>query len=149
MIFRLENILISSIRFAESPSLEQVLGKSNPWSCRGASQTRALFIFHPKFRGLIAYREIRDAGFDVHIYERDSVPGGNWHYSDEVPVHTSIPNDRNVAVGDYTPSLPPKGASFPYVEEYNNVEENDFLRRAHRAPKPIWKSLTSNVPTVR
>ena len=77
------------------------------------------------------------------------MPGGNWHYSDEVPVDTSIPSDRNVAVGDYTPSLPPKGVFLPYVEEYNNVEGNDFLRRAHRAPKPIWKSLTSNAPAVR
>ena len=77
------------------------------------------------------------------------MPGGNWHYSDDVPVDTSIPSDRNVAVGDYTPSLPPKGVSLPYIEEYNNVEENDLLRRAHRAPKPIWQSLTSNVPAVR
>jgi hypothetical protein len=51
-----------------------------------------------------------------------------------------------VAVGDYTPSLPPKDVELPYVEEYHDVVENGYRKRAHRGPKPVWKSLTSNAP---
>ncbi|KAF8953876.1 hypothetical protein BDZ97DRAFT_572300 [Flammula alnicola] len=95
--------------------------------------------------GLIAYRELTEAGFEAHVYERDNVPGGNWHYSDETPIDTSIPSP-DIAVGDYTPSLPPKDVRFPYVEEYHGAAEIDYRKRAHRAPKPIWDSLTSNAP---
>ncbi|KIM37614.1 hypothetical protein M413DRAFT_421803 [Hebeloma cylindrosporum] len=135
-------------------SLTQLPVGYEPWAGERYYQfkypIRRVAIIGAGVGGLIAYRELRDAGFDVHIYERDNVPGGNWHYSDEVPVDTSIPSNRNVAVGDYIPSLPPKGVTLPYVEEYEDGEEaeegNDFRRRAHRAPKPIWKSLTSNAP---
>ncbi|KAF5309561.1 hypothetical protein D9619_012417 [Psilocybe cf. subviscida] len=97
--------------------------------------------------GLISHRELSQTGFDVHLFERDTVPGGNWHYTDEVPVNTSFPSNPNVAVGDFTPSLPPKGVKYPYVEVYHDgVAENAVRRRAHRAPKPIWESLTSNAP---
>ncbi|KAF5319574.1 hypothetical protein D9619_008495 [Psilocybe cf. subviscida] len=97
--------------------------------------------------GLISYRELSQTGFDVHLFERDSVPGGNWHYTDEVAVNTSIPSNPNVSIGDFTPSLPPKGVMYPYIEIYRDgVTENAVRRRAHRAPKPIWESLTSNIP---
>ncbi|PPQ80532.1 hypothetical protein CVT24_002655 [Panaeolus cyanescens] len=95
--------------------------------------------------GIISYRELTQAGFDVHLFERDNSPGGNWHYSDEVPLDAPIPN-ADASVGDYTPSLPPKGVKLPYSEEYTNVAKSQLLQRSHRAPKPIWKSLTSNAP---
>ena len=41
MIFQLENIINSGIRFAKSQLLEQVLGKST------SAAFSALFIFHP------------------------------------------------------------------------------------------------------
>jgi len=84
------------------------------------------------------------------MFERDSVPGGNWHYTDETPVDAPIPN-ADVAVGDYMPSLPPGGVELPYSEEYldDDSDRNSYFdrRREHRGPKPIWKSLTSNVPS--
>ncbi|CAA7263583.1 unnamed protein product [Cyclocybe aegerita] len=95
--------------------------------------------------GLIAYRELTETGYDVHLYERDDSPGGNWHYSEETPVDTPIPS-VDVTIGDYVPSLPPRGAALPYVEEYDDPVENESRKRAHRAPKPIWDSLTSNAP---
>ena len=98
------------------------------------------------FSGLIAYRELSQAGYDVHVFERDDSPGGNWHYTDETPLTCPVPN-ADIAVADFTPSLPPKGAKLPYTEEYHEIGEE--LRRAHRAPKPIWVSLTSNMPAVR
>ncbi|TFK70904.1 FAD/NAD(P)-binding domain-containing protein [Pluteus cervinus] len=98
--------------------------------------------------GLLAYRELSQAGFDTHLYERDDVPGGNWHYTDETPLDAPIPNIE-VAVGDYVPSLPPKGVEFPYVEVYEDSRDElgyEERRREHRGPKALWKTLTSNVP---
>lgn len=84
----------------------------------------------------------------MDVYERDSVPGGNWHYTDEAPLDAPVPN-APIAVGDYTPSLPSDGVAFPYSSEKAGSEsENAELRRAHRAPKPIWASLRSNAPAV-
>ena len=100
------------------------------------------------FSGLIAYRELSQAGYDVHVFERDDSPGGNWHYTDETPLTCSVPN-ADIAVADFTPSLPPKGAKFPYIEEYLDEQVGAEIRSAHRAPKPIWASLKSNVPAVR
>jgi hypothetical protein len=97
--------------------------------------------------GLIAYREFSQAGYDVHVFERDTSPGGNWHYTDEAPPNAPVPN-ADIAVSDFTPSLPPKGAKLPYIEEYQNEQIGEELRRDHRAPKPIWASLRSNVPAV-
>jgi hypothetical protein len=83
----------------------------------------------------------------VDIYERDSVPGGNWHYTDETPVDAPIPN-APIAIGDFAPSLPPKGVELPYTEEYKEGKVTQHYRRVHRAPKPIWVSLKSNAPAV-
>jgi len=112
------------------------------------SHSPELIYYHCIIRGLISYRELSQTGFDVHLFERDTIAGGNWHYTDEVPLNTSIPSNPNVAVGDFAPSLPPKGVKYPYVKVYHGVAENDVRRRAHRAPKPIWESLTSNAPAV-
>lgn len=76
------------------------------------------------------------------------MPGGNWHYTDEVAEDAPVPN-RDIATGDYFPSLPPKDAKFPYVEEYHDEDKNQLLKRDHRGPKPVWESLTSNAPAVR
>jgi hypothetical protein len=75
------------------------------------------------------------------------VPGGNWHYTDEAPADVPIPN-ADLLVADFEPSLPPKGVQLPYEEHYHGGESIS-VRRDHRGPKPIWNSLTSNVPAVR
>jgi cation diffusion facilitator CzcD-associated flavoprotein CzcO len=97
--------------------------------------------------GLIAYREFSRAGYDVHVFERDNSPGGNWHYTEETHPNVSVPN-KNISVGDFTPSLPPTGAKLPYIEVYQNEKIGEELQRDHRSPKPIWASLSSNVPAV-
>lgn len=118
---------------------------------RGRTQVNSL-IFSPLvqttsilFSGMIAYRELINAGFNVQIFERDDSAGGNWHYTEETPVDAPIPN-ANIAVGDYTPSLPP-GVDLPYEEEY--LHGYTERRREHRGPKPVWESLKSNAPAVR
>lgn len=95
--------------------------------------------------GLVAYRELTEAGLDVRIFERDSVPGGNWHYTEEVPLDAPVPN-APCATADFVPSLPPASVSLPYSEEF---EDDGETWRDHRGPKPVWESLTSNAPSVR
>ncbi|KAF5346471.1 hypothetical protein D9756_010063 [Leucocoprinus leucothites] len=95
--------------------------------------------------GIIAYRELKQDGFDVHIFERDSLPGGVWHYTEEAPLSPPIPN-APIAVADFEPSLPPQDAPLPYVEEYDNRTLCALQRRLHRAPKPVWYGLKTNAP---
>ncbi|KAJ6457517.1 hypothetical protein DFH09DRAFT_1349621 [Mycena vulgaris] len=93
--------------------------------------------------GLIAYREFTGAGFaHVRVFERDDVPGGNWHYTEETPVDAPIPN-VDPSIGDFVPSLPPPGSSFPVEKHYS---DGDAQWREHRGPKPVWESLESNAP---
>ncbi|KAJ7449225.1 hypothetical protein FB451DRAFT_1287859 [Mycena latifolia] len=93
--------------------------------------------------GLIAYREFTGAGFThVRVFERDDVPGGNWHYTEETPVDAPIPN-ADPSVGDFVPSLPPPGTSLPAEKYYSDGEAQ---WREHRGPKPVWESLESNAP---
>ncbi|KAJ7862518.1 hypothetical protein B0H14DRAFT_3107725 [Mycena olivaceomarginata] len=94
--------------------------------------------------GLIAYREFTEAGYQrVRLFERDDVPGGNWHYTDETPLDAPIPN-AEPAVADYTPSLPPNLTNLPIEEHYRSDWEARW--REHRGPRPVWESLESNSP---
>ncbi|KAJ3563901.1 hypothetical protein NP233_g8641 [Leucocoprinus birnbaumii] len=95
--------------------------------------------------GLTSYRELTEDGFDAHIFERDSIPSGEWHYTDERPFNAPIPN-ANVAVGDFEPTLPPAGVQFPYVEEYHNMNGTwcALQRKAFFAPRSIWKAMKTN-----
>ncbi|KAJ7929075.1 FAD/NAD(P)-binding domain-containing protein [Mycena leptocephala] len=92
--------------------------------------------------GLLAYRELVGAGFEqVKIFERDALPGGIWHYTDETPAEAPIPNE-DPKIADYEPSLPPSGTVMPFEKCMTTAER----WRRHRAPHGVWKSLTSNVP---
>ncbi|KAJ3551316.1 hypothetical protein NP233_g13102 [Leucocoprinus birnbaumii] len=93
--------------------------------------------------GMTAYRELKRDGFDVHIFERDTLPGGTWHYTEEKPVNAPIPN-APIAIADFQPSLPPQGVQLPYSTECRDELACTQWRRAHRAPRAIWKSLFTN-----
>jgi cation diffusion facilitator CzcD-associated flavoprotein CzcO len=102
-------------------------------------------------RGLVAYREFTREGFNVRLFERDSVPGGNWHYSEQIPVpahYSAVPTE----IADYIPNLPPAGAELPYEEIYDNGPKKGLTYeerlQQHRGPKPLWESLHSNAPAV-
>ncbi|KXN92684.1 Thiol-specific monooxygenase [Leucoagaricus sp. SymC.cos] len=90
--------------------------------------------------GLTAYRELKEDGFDVHVFERDNLPGGNWHYTDEISAEAPVPN-APIAVADFEPSLPPQGVDLPHSEEYDDEALCALHRRDHRKPKPIWHGL--------
>ena len=98
----------------------------------------------PPCSGLNAYRELTEAGLDVRIFERDSVPGGNWHYTEEAPLDALVPN-APTPISDFVPSLPPAGIELPYSEVFEN---DGKIYRDHRGPKPIWEALTSNAASV-
>ena len=98
----------------------------------------------PPCSGMIAYRELTEASLDVRIFERDSVPGGNWHYTEEIPLDAPAPN-APTPISDFVPSLPPAGIQLPYSEVFEN---DGKIERDHRGPKPIWESLTCNAPSV-
>ena len=95
--------------------------------------------------GLTAYRELTEVSLDVCIFERDSIPGGNWHYTEEVPVDAPAPNVP-APIGDVVPSLPPTGVKLPYSEVFENGGK---IHKDHTGPKAIWESMTCNLPSVR
>ncbi|KAJ7499445.1 hypothetical protein FB451DRAFT_1205463 [Mycena latifolia] len=97
--------------------------------------------------GLQAYRELVDAGFEtVRIFERDSVPGVNWHYTEETPLPAPVPNE-DPKIADYEPSLPDSALPFErFYADHNDSMTTAERWRRHRAPHALWRSLTSNVP---
>lgn len=83
------------------------------------------------------------------MFERDNVPGGNWHYSSEAPVNAPIPNIDPYAA-DFQPHFPPKDVELPYEMEFDGLDPEAVteMKKQHRAPKPIWHSLTATGPKV-
>ncbi|KDQ18078.1 hypothetical protein BOTBODRAFT_29394 [Botryobasidium botryosum FD-172 SS1] len=98
--------------------------------------------------GLITFRELKNAGYNVRLLERDSVPGGNWRYTEDAYPSTPYP-PLPLKIAEYTPSFPPKGTAYPYEETYECGEGGLSLEeriRDHSAPTPVWASLVSDVP---
>lgn len=143
--------------FGQTRSNHQTLTSLNgpstklPSSAQGQGTSyhspNAFQTFIQTFSGLIAYREFSQEGYDVHVFERDNSPGGNWHYTEETFPNTPIPNE-DISVADFEPSFPPEGAKLPYIEEYHSAQVGEKLQRAHRSPKPIWVTLVSHSPAV-
>ena len=123
--------------------------KRSPSSVLGQGVLCVPFITSPLITsfcsGITAYRELTEVSLDVRIFERDSVPGGNWHYTEEVPVDAPAPNVP-APIGDFVPSLPPTGVKLPYSEVF---EDDGKIHKDHRGPKAIWESMTCNLPSVR
>lgn len=88
-------------------------------------------------------------GYQVRIFERDSVPGGNWHYSEEIPLDAPVPNLKPPEA-DFRPHLPPENVLLPYEEDFDNVDPREVaeMKRGQSAPSPIWDSLGSTGPRV-
>ena len=112
---------------------------------QGAAYSWLLYCNSSPPSGLAAYRELTEIGLEVRIFERESVPGGNWHYTEEIPLDAPVPN-APTPISDFVPSLPPANVDLPYSEEF---EDDGDIQRAHRGPKPVYESLMTNVPSVR
>ncbi|KAI0341061.1 FAD/NAD-P-binding domain-containing protein [Trametopsis cervina] len=94
--------------------------------------------------GLQAAAALIDRNFTVRLFDRAPGPGGNWLYSEEVPVRESypdIPIDRKRWI--------PK--TLPATKYYNEGDEGlslDYRWREHWQPRSIWNSLHTNSPAV-
>ncbi|KAJ3887054.1 FAD/NAD(P)-binding domain-containing protein [Lentinula edodes] len=102
--------------------------------------------------GLIAYDQFsRLNNFYVRLFERDSMPGGNWHYTaNETSPNAPVPNFPT-SKADFEPDLPPDGVKLPYEKSFEGVEEQRVLevKIDQRAPKPIWERLGATGPRFR
>ena len=125
-----------------------IIGAGVSWVSHHLTRTSLIWC-----RGLLAYQALAETGrfSRIRIFERDSHPGGNWHYSDEVPVAVPIAKGRESDwwKADYDPTPPVKLPAYARYGTRGNhtwTEELEAERRAHRQPKPIWKSLKANTP---
>lgn len=101
----------------------------------------------------MSYQALADANYFDHIriFERDDVPGGNWHHSDEVP--NTVPLAEQAVTdwwkSDYEPGAPPAVPHHVVYDIGRNKSAQEELERGrinHRQPKPVWKSLRANTP---
>ncbi|KAF8589248.1 FAD/NAD(P)-binding domain-containing protein [Ramaria rubella] len=76
-------------------------------------------------------------GFQVRLFERDTVPGG---YTDETPWTLTTPS--------YTPDIPPV---LPFSKIFREGDDGISLShrdRDHWLPRPIWKGMTTILPSA-
>ena len=91
------------------------------------------------------YHELTEAGLDVCMFEQDNVPGGNWHYTEEVPLNAPVLNDLT-PINNFVPLFPSVNINLPFSQEF---EDDSEIWRKHRGPTLIWESLTCTMPSVR
>ncbi|KAI0090718.1 FAD/NAD-P-binding domain-containing protein [Irpex rosettiformis] len=94
--------------------------------------------------GLQAAAALVEHNFTVRLFDRAPGPGGNWLYSEEVPVRESYPDTPT----GKKPWLP---RNYPTTLYYNNGDDGltlDQRWREHWQPRSIWNSLHTNSPSV-
>ncbi|KAI0691902.1 FAD/NAD-P-binding domain-containing protein [Cytidiella melzeri] len=94
--------------------------------------------------GLQAAAALIEHNFTVRLFDRAPGPGGNWLYSEEIPVRESYP-DESIDAERWVPdSLP---ATIFYKEGDDNLSLDERWRE-HWQPRSVWNSLVTNSPTV-
>ncbi|KAH7879432.1 FAD/NAD-P-binding domain-containing protein [Lentinula edodes] len=94
--------------------------------------------------GLQAAATFMKHNFTVRLFDRAPGPGGNWLYSDEIPVRESYP-DAPAVEEHWIPE------ALPASEYYNEGDDDltlDSRWREHWQPRSIWDSLHTNSPAV-
>ncbi|KAG7443178.1 FAD/NAD-P-binding domain-containing protein [Guyanagaster necrorhizus] len=94
--------------------------------------------------GLQAAAALVEHNFTVRLFDRAPGPGGNWFYSEEIPVRESYPDEplgKQKWVPDHLPVT-------QYYQEGNDGVSLDERWREHWLPRPIWDSLSTNSPAV-
>ncbi|KAF5364604.1 hypothetical protein D9758_005614 [Tetrapyrgos nigripes] len=94
--------------------------------------------------GLLAATELVAHNFTVRLFEKAPGPGGNWLYSEQIPVRESYPDEPL----DKKPELPDTLPATRYYEEGEEGLTLDERWREHWQPRPIWNSLHTNSPSV-
>ncbi|KAK7044131.1 hypothetical protein VNI00_007848 [Paramarasmius palmivorus] len=94
--------------------------------------------------GLQAAATLKDHNFTVRLFDRAPGPGGNWLYSEEVPVREPYPDEKPGTQKGIPSEL-------PAVRYYSEGDEGiglDERWREHWLPRPVWDSLHTNSPSV-
>ncbi|KAJ4490677.1 FAD/NAD-P-binding domain-containing protein [Lentinula aciculospora] len=94
--------------------------------------------------GLQAAATFIKHNFTVRLFDRAPGPGGNWLYSDEVPVREPYP-DAPAVEERWIPE------ELPASKYYNDGDKGltlDSRWREHWQPRSIWNTLHTNSPAV-
>ncbi|WVQ72197.1 hypothetical protein IAR50_001743 [Cryptococcus sp. DSM 104548] len=88
--------------------------------------------------GTPAARQLKEAGLNVRVFERQDKPGGIWNWKTDSVLPLSVP----------TPP-PSRGAFTPVIREggvYDDPERHE--RTLFSPPNPCYWNLSNNVPTT-
>ncbi|KAI3613671.1 dimethylaniline monooxygenase [Moniliophthora roreri] len=94
--------------------------------------------------GLQAAATLMAHNFTVRLFDRAPGPGGNWLYSEEVPVREAYPDEE-----PGTPKWIP--ADLPASRYYSEGDDGIGLDERwceHWLPRPVWDSLHTNSPSI-
>ncbi|WVW81149.1 hypothetical protein I302_103140 [Kwoniella bestiolae CBS 10118] len=87
--------------------------------------------------GVPAARQLRDAGLDVTVFERQDDVGGIWNWKESTAGPLSVPTPPP-STGAFTPTWGEDGV----YEDSKRIRRNLF-----NPPNPCYWNLTNNVPT--
>lgn len=87
--------------------------------------------------GTPAARQLRDAGLNVRVFERQDKPGGIWNWRPSASLPLAVPTPPP-SVGAFTPVIRGTGV----YGDPGRVERARF-----NPPNPCYWSLNNNVPT--
>lgn len=87
--------------------------------------------------GLPAARQLRDAGLDVTVFDRQDQVGGLWNWKEETTGPLAIPTPPP-SIGAFTPVTDAAGRATTSAEGKEG---------AFNPPNPCYWNLTNNVPT--
>ncbi|KAJ7471617.1 FAD/NAD-P-binding domain-containing protein [Mycena galericulata] len=94
--------------------------------------------------GLQAAAHLLAANLTVRLFERAPSPGGNWFYTEEIPMRESYPNntfERKQPVPDVL------RATIYYREGDDGISLKGRWKE-HWQPRPVWYDLHTNTPAT-
>ncbi|KAF5371257.1 hypothetical protein D9758_004238 [Tetrapyrgos nigripes] len=117
--------------------------ESNKWTVFNSTIKRVAVIGAGP-AGLQAAATLVAHNFTVRLFDRAPGPGGNWLYSEQVPVRESYPD----APLDKERWLPDTLPATRYYEDGDEGLTLDERWREHWQPRSIWNSLHTNSPAI-
>ncbi|KAF8309279.1 FAD/NAD(P)-binding domain-containing protein [Clavulina sp. PMI_390] len=131
-------------------ALQQTLSKEQPVDPADGfyhlpHQVRRVAVIGGGPAGLQFTATLLDHGFEVRMFERAPQPGGNWYYTEQLPIAPSFPN-RPIEEMAYVPDIPDK---LPSTQIYVDGQDGltvDWRIREHWAPSSTWFNMTTTDP---